>query len=194
MGAARRTGTETNDSRGARRSAVPDATTPVPATLCRDRPLVLFLGLVSGVIGLGYQVIWFRLFADRFGSSNLTFAAVIVGFIGGLGLGSVASRPLLAWMARFRWMRNPIAAVGVLELAIAAGALLVLLVDPSRLSLPDAFPYSPDARGIYEPGLFQSLQTASGAASILVPTFFMGTTFPILCRVFGADTLFPSTY
>ena len=202
MGVARRTGTETDGSRGARRraarmpqtNAATAAPGPVPAELWRDRQLVLFLGLVSGLIGLGYQVIWFRLFADRFGSSNLTFSAVIVGFIGGLGLGSVASRPLLVRMARFRWMRDPIAAVGVIELAIAAGALLVLLVDPSRLSFAEAFPYSLDARGIYEPGLLQTLQTVSGAASILVPTFFMGTTFPILCSVFAADRLFPSTY
>ena len=37
---------------------------------------ILFAYGVSGFVSLGYQVAWFRVFTDRFGSTNLTFALV----------------------------------------------------------------------------------------------------------------------
>jgi spermidine synthase len=159
-----------------------------------ERRLVLFLGLVSGLIGLGYQVIWFRLFSDRFGSGNLTFAFVLVAFVGGLGLGSLASRPLLGWLTRLRPLRDPLIVVGAIEVMIAGGALLVLLVDPSRFLSNSPFPYFQDARGYYEPELALDLLVVVGAACLLVPTFLMGTTFPILCSAFADEPLFPSAF
>ena len=41
---------------------------------------------------LGYQVPWFRIFGDWFGSTNLTFALVVCNFIGGLGCGALLSQ------------------------------------------------------------------------------------------------------
>ena len=55
---------------------------------------VVLLSCASGAISLGYQVMWFRLYAERFGSTGLTFLLVLVGFIGGLGLGALASERL----------------------------------------------------------------------------------------------------
>src|ERR1022692_1071122 len=55
---------------------------------------------LSGFVALGYQVVWFRIFPDWFGSTSLSFALVVCNFIGGLGAGSLASRPITTWLAR----------------------------------------------------------------------------------------------
>ena len=48
---------------------------------------VFLVYCLSGFVSLGYQVAWFRIYVDRFGSTNLTFALVLCNFIAGLGLG-----------------------------------------------------------------------------------------------------------
>ncbi len=52
------------------------------------RRAVLALYALSGLLSLGYQVVWFRLFADRYGATTFTFGMVVLCFIGGLGLGA----------------------------------------------------------------------------------------------------------
>ena len=106
---------------------------------------VVLLSSVSGVLALGYQVMWFRVHASRFGSTSLTFLVVLVCFIGGLGLGSLASRPLAATLRRLPGLAHPLALVGALELLIAGTALLVPLLDPSVIELGAGFPYHADA-------------------------------------------------
>src|SRR5262249_12882021 len=63
---------------------------------------------------------------------------------------------------------------------------------PSRLSLGQAFPYHLDARGIYEPDLALRFVTLLAILQLLLPTFLMGTTFPILCSALRARSTFPS--
>ncbi len=41
---------------------------------------VYILYALSGFVSLGYQVTWFRIFTDWFGSTNLTFALVVANF------------------------------------------------------------------------------------------------------------------
>ena len=62
------------------------------------RIFVFYAG--SGFISLGYQVAWFRIFSDWFGSTNLTFAIVVCSFIGGLGLGALRSERFTQVLAR----------------------------------------------------------------------------------------------
>ena len=38
---------------------------------------VTLLYCLSGLISLAYQVTWFRIFVNHFGSTNLTFALVL---------------------------------------------------------------------------------------------------------------------
>ena len=63
---------------------------------------------LSGFVALGYQVVWFRLFPDWFGSISLSFALVVGNFIGGLGAGSLASGPMTKWIARVAGITNPL--------------------------------------------------------------------------------------
>src|SRR5262245_17916040 len=117
----------------------------------RARLPVVLLSFLSGLIGLGYQVMWFRLYADRLGSSGLTFLLVLVAFIGGLGLGSFLSEGLAVVLARIPALRHPLALVGAIELAIAGAALLTLVFHPSAAAFGGSYPFRLDARDIYVP-------------------------------------------
>ena len=67
--------------------------------------LYLFYAL-SGLISLGYQVMWFRIYVDKFGSTNLTFVVVLCNFIGGLGVGALASRRVTELAERYLRLSN----------------------------------------------------------------------------------------
>ena len=75
---------------------------------------------LSGFVSLGYQVVWFRTYVDQFGSTNLTFVLVLCNFIGGLGVGALASQRvvqrLAAWLQTDDWLRL----YGVVELLVVA--------------------------------------------------------------------------
>ncbi|MGH7741205.1 MAG: hypothetical protein ACRENS_04210 [Candidatus Eiseniibacteriota bacterium] len=162
-----------------------------PASGASLLPLHILVFL-SGVNGLGLQVMWFRINADRFGSSSLTFLLVLVSFIGGLGLGALASKRVAALASRLKWLAQPLALVGAIEFAIALAALLTLAINPSHLGLGGAFPYRPDARGFFQPVVGLKLEAALAALVMLVPTTLMGTTFPILCHAFRERATLPS--
>jgi len=93
-----------------------------PAAVISARALFAnsaFLFFLSGATGLAYQVLWFKRFAQVWGSSTLAMAAVVTSFLLGLGLGA----HLLGGVADR--LRKPIAWYGVFELVIGVLALLV---------------------------------------------------------------------
>src|SRR6185369_10264110 len=154
--------------------------------------VLLFAYAVSGLIGLGYQVFWLRHFVDRFGSSTFTFVLVISSFILGLGAGALASRRLVERLQRTFPRANELVLYGGIELAIAAAVLLVFVEALLPPNLLGPFPYV-DRGGIFEPRLaFHLVRVPLAAACVLVPCFFMGTTFPLLCRAFLDRPRLPS--
>jgi MFS family permease len=70
------------------------------------RPIHLLYTL-SGLLSLAYQVVWFRIYVDRFGSSTLTFALVLCNFIAGLGLGALFSKRLSDRVGRIFLTTDP---------------------------------------------------------------------------------------
>jgi len=50
--------------------------------------LVLLLFLISGAVGLGYQVLWGRFLLELIGVSAYSYATVLAAFMAGLALGS----------------------------------------------------------------------------------------------------------
>lgn len=46
---------------------------------------------VSGACGLLYQVVWYHALVEELGAAGTTYLVVLCAFIGGLGLGSLAS-------------------------------------------------------------------------------------------------------
>src|SRR3954470_13003148 len=75
---------------------------------------------LSGFAALVYQTAWTRQFAIVFGTSELAVATVLTAYMGGLALG--------AWLAeRFLpRVKRPVMAYALLELGIAASALLAV--------------------------------------------------------------------
>lgn len=154
--------------------------------------LLYVLYAVSGLVGLSYQAAWFRIFVDRFGSTNLTFVLVICNFIAGLGLGAICSRPFTNWLGRRTGIAHPLRMYGLIELLLAAAALLTLLAPLIPPDILGHFPYRLDA-GIYRPVFPRTaMQIVVATICMLVPCFLMGTTFPLLCYAYRGRERFPS--
>ncbi|MCR9247672.1 MAG: tetratricopeptide repeat protein [bacterium] len=147
---------------------------------------------LSGFLSLGFQVAWFRVFTDRFGSTNLTFAFVLANFIGGIGLGSLVSRAVTTRLGSWLGMQSQLRLYGLVEILVAITTALTLLLPFLPATVIGTFPY--EATGdIHEPTLAaSSLQFALSVACVFVPCFFMGVTFPLLCSAFGGRATLPS--
>lgn len=154
--------------------------------------IVYVLYGLSGFVSLGYQVSWFRIFVDQFGSSNLTFVLVICNFLGGLGAGALLSKTLSKQLAGVLKLDGPLRVYGVVEILVAVTSLLTLLQGLLPADLWGSFPYLLDA-GVYRPTLaYQLSKTAIAVSVIFVPCFFMGVTFPQLCHIFARSARFPA--
>src|SRR5665213_612056 len=138
---------------------------------------------LSGFVALGYQVVWFRLFPDWFGSTSLSFALVVCNFIGGLGAGSLASRPFTKWIARLAGTADALRLYGTIELLVAVAAALTVLVGHLPADLWGYFPYHVhDGIWVQNPG-YRFGQLAVAVTCVFTPCFLMGTTFPLLSQV-----------
>ncbi|HEY6451785.1 MAG TPA: hypothetical protein VIX87_04230 [Steroidobacteraceae bacterium] len=137
---------------------------------------------LSGFVALGYQVVWFRMFPDWFGSTSLSFALVLCNFIGGLGAGSLASRRVTRWLASVANISDALRLYGFIELLIAAAAALTLLIGLLPADLFGAFPYHlHDGIWVQDLG-YRVGQVAVAVICVFAPCFLMGTTFPLLSQ------------
>lgn len=156
---------------------------------------ILILYAISGFVSLGYQVVWFRVFTDWFGATNLAFALVVCNFIGGLGAGALASRRVSSGITGLLELRDPLRAYGVIEILISASACVTLAMQVIPADAWGSFPYTL-ANGIwFQNAAYRSSQLLIAIACVFVPCFLMGTTFPLLCHVFVAErsgSRFPS--
>lgn len=147
---------------------------------------------LSGFVSLAYQVTWFRLYVDQFGSTNLTFILVLCNFIAGLGFGALASRRLAAWLGRVLRIQDRLRVYGVAELLVSGTALITILATLLPADAWGAFPYVRTG-GVYVQTLpYQLGKVGIAMGCVFVPCFFMGVTFPLLCAAFGDDERFPS--
>jgi spermidine synthase len=136
---------------------------------------MLLLFLLSGLAGLVYQIVWTRLLVLVFGNTLLATSTVVTAFMGGLAAGSYAlgrfvderPRPLLRLYA-------------LLEAGIGLFALLFPLLlsgaRPLYASLYRAAEGSVVLVNLARFGVCFGL--------ILVPTFLMGGTLPVLLKRF----------
>jgi spermidine synthase len=143
------------------------------------RKLVLPLFLVSGATGLIYEVVWMRSLGTVFGNTVLAASTVLTAFMLGLALGGW-------WLGRRAdRMRRPLRAYAGLELAIG----LYAFAFPAILQSADRFYlwfYQTCAPGFYPLNL---VRFCVSMAILLVPTFLMGGTLPVLSALWG----WPST-
>jgi len=130
------------------------------------------MAFLSGAAALIYELTWAKMLALTFGSTTLSAAAVIAGFMGGMGLGA-RSYHLLA-----KCVHKPLAAYAGLELAIAISSAALTL---TFYSLPQAF--GTLAQSLDNPFILAFLRFLSVIALLLIPSALMGATFPALCAV-----------
>ena len=131
---------------------------------------------LSGLAALMYQTAWMRLFSISFGTSELSIAAVLAAYMGGLALGSVAA-------GRYAdTLKRPVRVYAFLEGGIAITALLVpLLIKLASwlllqlLGLQDTPPSSADIGQTF----FYLVATF---LIVGLPTGLMGATLPILAH------------
>jgi spermidine synthase len=126
--------------------------------------------LVSGFVAVVYEIIWQRQFALLFGSTAPATAAVLAAYFAGLGMG--------AWFVgrlASKW-RRPLLAYAILEILIGVGALLVgPLIGAVEGVYPTLFA---DFSG--QPGVFTATRVLIAFFTVLLPTFCMGGTLPVL--------------
>ena len=125
---------------------------------------------LSGIAGLIFETLWFRLAGLSLGNSVWSASLVLAAFMGGLTLGN-------GLVARFHSrIAQPIKLYARLELAIGIGSFLVVLTLP-RLSvaLGPLFAIVADT-----PWLLNSARLGSAFVLLVLPTTAMGATLPLL--------------
>ncbi len=130
--------------------------------------------LVSGAVGLVYEVLWIRMLGLVFGHTVFAVTTVLTSFMGGLALGSwVAGR----FADRFHRL---LTLYGCLEIGIGGYCLLLptLLAGASQAYLGVARVWGASF------ATFSVLQFGLVAVLLLPPTTLMGATLPVLARFF----------
>ena len=140
----------------------------------RSERLLYLVFFLSGASGLVYEVIWVRLTGLVFGNTAHAIATVLGAFMAGLALGS--------WQLgkRADRVRSPLRAYGILELGIGVSAALVPLAFQSLDTLYWAV--APSVESI--PGGNGAIRFLTSFVVLLIPTFMMGGTLPMLTRFF----------
>lgn len=145
---------------------------------------IFILYAISGFISLGYQITWFRVFTDWFGSTNLTFALVVCNFIGGLAAGALLSRRITNFVATRANIADPLRVYGLIEILVGATVLLTVFAEYLPADLFGAFPYTLTNDIWQQSAGYRISQIAIATACVFIPCLFMGATFPLLCHVF----------
>jgi predicted membrane-bound spermidine synthase len=125
---------------------------------------------VSGIAGLTFETLWFRLAGLALGNSVWSASLVLAAFMAGLTLGN-------GLVARcHRRIADPVRVYALLELGIGVGSFLVVIALP-RVSgaLGPLFATVADT-----PWLLNTVRLTSAFALLVLPTTAMGATLPLL--------------
>lgn len=141
--------------------------------MTRGPPMAVLtaLFLLSGIAGLTYQVVWFRLLFRAFGVGVYAVTTIIAIFMGGLAIGSLIA-------GRIAKKRS-----GSLLHLYAGAELLVAILAIISTQIMDALPrLSSDlvvSSGL-EGASLVAFRIVAASAVLLPPTIVMGTTLPLL--------------
>ena len=138
----------------------------------------LFFGLIylmfflSGAAALIYEVVWVRSLTLVFGGSHLAVTAVLSIFMAGLAIGGYA-------IGRYAdWVRKPLRLYGLLELGIAAFALIFIGLVKIYPSIYVALAQANDDSILY----LSVIRILFSILALVIPTTLMGGTLPVLSR------------
>jgi spermidine synthase len=133
-------------------------------------PLLLILFLASGFTGLVYEVLWMRQLGLILGHTAHAAALTLAVFFAGLSAGS------FLWGGRAARSPNPLRIYALLEVGIAAAAVLALALFKAYAGLyPALF-----QRFHETPPVFLAFRCALAAAALFPPALLMGGTLPAM--------------
>ncbi len=134
--------------------------------------LLLVVFAASGAAALVYEVLWLKELGRLFGVTAYATATTLGVFFLGLALGG------LVWGKRAESVKNPLRTYAQLEVGIAASAVLYLLLFDLYRGLQSSIF---GAIG-YAPALLLAVKFLMAAGILLLPSFFMGGTLPIMAQ------------
>lgn len=146
------------------------------ASISGETKLLLASG-ISGAAALTYEVVWTRLMVLIFGSTVYAVSTILTAFMAGLALGSYYIGKKL------NRYKNLYLLFGLVELGMG----IYGIAFPQLLPLIQ-YPYVMVFRvlgGSFI--LFQTVQVLIYLVLLLIPTFLMGATFPILSKIIVTD-------
>jgi len=136
--------------------------------------IILICFVLSGFLGLVYEIIWIRKLGLIFGTTVFSMTTVLTAFFGGLALGSYLFGRLTSRV------RNTIRIYAFLEVFVGIFAILF----PSILRLFGAI-YMPIYEHIYQSFfLLTAIRFISFVLLLVLPTTMMGGTLPLLSQYF----------
>ena len=138
---------------------------------------ILTLAFVSGVVTLGMQVLWTRMFAQVLHNSVYTFSTILIVFLISLSLGSIIARVLLT---RVKQHTNAIFIV------ITMSSLLVVATPYLFIYATDNLSYFGSTQSWIEYTLSVFVLIASVT---FIPIILLGIVFPYLIKACEAQPL-----
>lgn len=140
-----------------------------------DQKMWMGVSLICGFTALAYEVVWTRLLVFSISSTVYSFSMMLAVFLLGIVLGSVLVIPVLARVANLR------TALIFLQVGIGLFVIGSLYNMNDLLSAPWNSYKLTDA-----PGALLRYFTDSSSL-MLVPTLFLGMSFPILIKMVSGD-------
>src|SRR5262245_6757789 len=135
----------------------------------------------SGMSALIYEVAWVRSLELIFGATTFAVATVLAAFMGGLACGSYTAGRFGARLQQY----NPLKLYGVIEILIAIVAILIPLMFQTMV---------PIYKGVWKVThasfiTFSLIRFFLSATILLVPTFLMGATLPIVSGFVSTESV-----
>lgn len=157
-------------------AAAPAPEPSAPATRASHLDVALLGAFaLSGAAAMVYENAWTRALTLVIGMSTYSFTIMLTTFLVGLGVGSLLYAR--CWGTR----EVGVAGFGLLQLLIALSALATV---PLFERLPFLFLRLQRAFGDSF-GQFLSIQVLLSAMVMIVPTLLLGTTFPVVARIYS---------
>jgi len=140
-----------------------------------------YLFFLSGISGLIYETVWFRMLIRVFGTTLEATSAVLAVFMGGLALG--------AWLAgrKADTLKNDLRTYAWIELLVgllAAGATFLMIALPGSIA-----GLLPAGAGIAAGAARGLIRIGVTGIVLLPPTILMGATLPLLTRYLSSGLI-----
>ncbi len=138
---------------------------------------ILILAFISGVITLGMEVLWTRMFSQVLHNSVYTFSTILIVFLVSLSLGSIVARILITRIKQH---------VTIILVLITCSCLLMAATPYIFIFATDNLTYF----GSTQNWMQYTLSVFALVSSVvMIPTVLLGTIFPYLIKLCESQQL-----